>query len=57
MNFLHFIANAFINTMGITKPTPQAERRAAWFIAAMLVLVIAAVTTIAVLVLHLVYHR
>ncbi|MDQ2833385.1 MAG: hypothetical protein M3Y50_06475 [Acidobacteriota bacterium] len=52
MNFLQFIANAFINTMGITKPTPQTERRAAWFIVGMLVFVIAAVGVIAALALH-----
>ena len=32
MKFIQFIANAFINTMGITQPSPQAANRAAWFI-------------------------
>jgi hypothetical protein len=52
MKLLGFIANAFINTMGITKPSPQAEARASWFIVIMLTAVIAVVTTIAILAIH-----
>ena len=32
MKFILLISNAFINTMGITQPSPQAANRAAWFI-------------------------
>ncbi len=52
MKFILFIANAFINTMGITQPSPQAANRAAWFIFIMLSAVIAAVATIAILAIH-----
>ncbi|HSY70281.1 MAG TPA: hypothetical protein VK813_16650 [Edaphobacter sp.] len=53
MKFILFISNAFINTMGITQPSPQAANRAAWFIFIMLVAVLAAVATIAILAIHL----
>jgi hypothetical protein len=53
MKFILFISNAFINTMGITQPSPQAANRAAWFIFIMLVAVLAAIATIAVLAIHL----
>jgi ABC-type amino acid transport system permease subunit len=52
MKFIQFIANAFINTMGITQPSPQAANRAAWFIVIMLCAVLAAVVTIAILTIH-----
>jgi heme/copper-type cytochrome/quinol oxidase subunit 3 len=52
MKFLLFIANAFINTMGITQPSPQAANRAAWFIVIMLTAVLAAVATIAFVAIH-----
>jgi hypothetical protein len=47
MNPLLYLANAFINTFGITQPTPKTANRAAWFIAVMLFGVIAAVATAA----------
>ncbi len=56
MKLMQLIANAFINTMGITKPTPLTEKRATWFIVAMLAAVVLAVATIAVLALRLAYH-
>jgi ABC-type amino acid transport system permease subunit len=52
MKFLLFIANAFINTMGITQPSPQAANRAAWFIVIMLTAVLAAVATIAFMAIY-----
>jgi hypothetical protein len=52
MKFILLIANAFINTMGITQPSPEAANRAAWFIVIMLATVIAAVATIAILAIH-----
>jgi ABC-type amino acid transport system permease subunit len=52
MKFILFISNAFINTMGITQPTPQAANRAAWFIFTLLMAVLAAVATIAVVAIH-----
>jgi hypothetical protein len=57
MKFIQFIANAFINTMGITQPSPQAANRAAWFIVIMLSVVLAAVITIAVVAIHWASHH
>jgi ABC-type amino acid transport system permease subunit len=57
MKFIQFIANAFINTMGITQPSPQAANRAAWFIVIMLSAVIAAVGTIAIVAIHWASHH
>jgi hypothetical protein len=57
MKFIQFIANAFINTMGITQPSPQAANRAAWFIVIMLSAVLAAVATVALLAIHWVSHH
>jgi hypothetical protein len=53
MKFLLFISNAFINTMGITKPSTRAASRAAWVIALMLGGVLIVVAVIAVFGLHL----
>jgi flagellar basal body-associated protein FliL len=57
MRPLLFLSNAFINTFGITQPTPKNERRTAWFIAIMLLLVVALVATVAAIVLHIAFHR
>jgi hypothetical protein len=57
MKLLLLISNAFINTMGITQPSPQAANRAAWFIVIMLGTVIAAVATIAFLAIHWAAHH
>ena len=57
MKFILLIANAFINTMGITQPSPQAANRAAWFIFIMLTVVLAVIVTIAVVAVHLASHH
>ena len=57
MKFILLISNAFINTMGITQPSPKAANRAAWFIFIMLSAVLATVVTIAVLALRWASHR
>ena len=57
MNLLQLISNVFINTMGITKPSPQAERRAAWFIVFMLAAVIAAVAALAAIAIQFASRR
>jgi hypothetical protein len=57
MKFLLFIANAFINTMGITQPTPEAANRAAKFIVIMLLAVVALVASIAILAIYLTSHH
>ena len=57
MKFIQFIANAFINTMGITQPSPQAANRAAWFIVILLSAVIVAVATVAIVAIHVTAHH
>ncbi len=52
MKFIRFIANAFINTMGITQPSPQETNRASWFIIILLSLVIVGVAGIALVAIH-----
>jgi hypothetical protein len=57
MKFILLISNAFINTMGITQPSPRTERRAAWFIVALLTVVLATILTIVVLAIHWASHH
>jgi flagellar basal body-associated protein FliL len=57
MKFIQFIANAFINTMGITEPSPQTANRAAWFIVIMLATVLMAVATVAIVAVHIASHH
>lgn len=40
MGFLLFLARAFVNTFGITQPGPETERRAAYFIGTLLLLIV-----------------
>ncbi|MEZ2347294.1 hypothetical protein [Terriglobus sp. RCC_193] len=40
MGFLQLIARSFINTFGITQPGPEGERRAAYFIGALLAFIV-----------------
>ncbi|MBE7158480.1 MAG: hypothetical protein INR62_08625 [Rhodospirillales bacterium] len=46
MRLLEAFATAFINTFGITQPTEQQRRRAAWFILLMLALTLAVVSAV-----------
>jgi hypothetical protein len=57
VKLLLFISNAFINTIGITQPSPKAANRAAWFIFIMLSAVLATVVTIAILALRWASHH
>ncbi|HEY6376659.1 MAG TPA: hypothetical protein VIX90_14145 [Edaphobacter sp.] len=57
MKPLLFISNAFINTFGITQPSPKAANRAAWFIAILLLLVLVAVGTAGFFAVHTLYHH
>ena len=57
MKPLLFLANAFINTFGITQPSERAAKQAAWFIAVMLLLVLGTVATAAVVILHGIYRH
>jgi uncharacterized membrane protein len=45
MSFLYFLADAFINTFGITKPTDKTRRSVAFFICGLTVLVLLGVGT------------
>jgi hypothetical protein len=51
MRLLYFMADAFIATFGITRPTERARKQAAFFILALLVVVVLAVA-VAGLALH-----
>ena len=57
MKPLLFLSNAFINTFGITQPSPKAANRAAWFIAILLLAVIVTVVTVGVFVVHFLYRH
>jgi hypothetical protein len=52
MTLLRYIATAFINFFSITQPAPEDEDRAAWFIAIMLLVVLAAVTSAVSIAVH-----
>ena len=43
MAFLLLITRAFVDTFGITQPSPEGERRAAFFIGALLALIVVGV--------------
>jgi ABC-type amino acid transport system permease subunit len=57
MNLLLLISNAFINTMGITQPSPESQKRAAWFIVALLSAVVVAIASIAFMAIHWASHH
>jgi hypothetical protein len=40
MGIIRWITAGFINFFGITQPTPQQERQAAWFICSLLALIV-----------------
>ncbi len=46
MGFLYFLADTFINTFGITRPTEKARKQAAFFILGLLLLTIAAAAAV-----------
>lgn len=56
MKPLIYLANAFINTFGITQPTPEAAERTARILAFMMLAVILAVIIVAVVVVRAIYH-
>ena len=45
VRLLEALAAAFINTFGITQPTDEARRRAAWFILGLLIIMTGIVCT------------
>ena len=50
MKLLYFLADAFINTFGITRPTEKARKQAAFFILGLIIIALALATTAGVLV-------
>jgi hypothetical protein len=56
MKPLIFLANAFINTFGITQPSEQGARRVAWFIAVLLGLVLVTVAIVGLVIFHGIYR-
>jgi hypothetical protein len=53
MRLLETLASAFINTFGITQPTDEARRRAAWFIVGLLALLLVGVVCGGILIFHM----
>lgn len=49
MNPFRFLTRAFVDVFGITHPTSQQERRAAWFICSLLALIVAGVVVLFIL--------
>lgn len=49
MQLLLFLARAFIQTFGITQPTPERERRIAWMLAGLMLLVVFVVVAVGML--------
>ena len=51
MKLLFFLADAFVNTFGITKPTERARKQAAYFILVLMVVALG-VATVAGFLVH-----
>jgi hypothetical protein len=56
MHILEALASIFINTFGITQPTAETRRKAAWFILALLVGTLAVVVLIGTVLYNLLRH-
>ncbi len=56
MSLLLFLARVFIDTFGITHPTPQQERRAAFFIGGLLFLIIAIIVVATIAFMQATHH-
>ncbi len=52
MRFFEALASAFFRTFGITQPSDQMRRRAAWFLFGLLALVLIAIGVAAIIVFH-----
>jgi hypothetical protein len=53
MRLLEALASIFVNVFGITQPTDEMRRKASWFILGLLVLALSVVTTVGVVIYHL----
>jgi len=56
MKPLIFLANVFINTFGITQPSPEAAERTARILAFMMLAVLIIVVGAAIFFFHAIYH-
>jgi hypothetical protein len=56
MWLLEALASMFINTFGITQPTDEMRRKAAWFILGLLVLALTAVAVVGLALYHAIHH-
>ena len=52
MRLFESLAEAFFRSFGITQPTPQARRRAAWFLLILLVLVLIILVSLGLVLSH-----
>lgn len=57
MPLLLFLARSFIQTFGITQPTPERERRVAWMLVGLMLLVVLVVVAAGVLLHAWFAHR
>jgi hypothetical protein len=55
MSLLYFLADAFINTFGITRPTEKARKQAAFFILGLIIIALA-LATVAGFLVHSAMH-
>jgi hypothetical protein len=53
MRLLEALATAFFRTFGITQPSDQALRRAVWFLFGLLAVIVFALGTATIIVLHI----
>jgi hypothetical protein len=53
MRLLEALASAFINTFGITQPSDQMRRRAAWFIFSLLLIALCMISLAAAMIFHM----
>jgi hypothetical protein len=52
MRFFEALATAFFRTFGITQPSEQMRRQAVWFLFGLLALILVAIGTATVIILH-----
>ena len=57
MNPFRFLTRIFIDVFGITHPTPQQERRAAWFICSLLAFIVIGILVVLLLLYRLGHHQ
>ncbi|HEY5328862.1 MAG TPA: hypothetical protein VIJ79_03175 [Acidobacteriaceae bacterium] len=56
MRLLEALASIFINVFGITQPTPEMRRKAAWFILVLLMLTLLLVAAVGIVLYQVIRH-